>query len=41
MAPIHLHFELSGMKENQIVIMYALVTLVLSALAVWSVLAAF
>ena len=34
MSPIHHHFELSGMKENQIVIMYALVTLGLSALAV-------
>ena len=41
MAPIHHHFELSGMKENQIVIMYALVTLALCALAVWSVLAVF
>ncbi len=41
MAPIHHHFELSGMKENQIVLMYALVTLVLCALAVWSVLAVF
>jgi len=34
MSPIHHHFELSGMKENQIVIMYALVTLLLSAVAV-------
>ena len=34
MSPIHHHFELSGMKENQIVIMYALVTLGLSALAI-------
>lgn len=33
MSPIHHHFELSGMKENQIVVMYALVTLVLSVLA--------
>ena len=37
MAPIHHHFELSGMKENQIVLMYAAVTLVLSAIAVLSV----
>ena len=29
------------MKENQIVLMYAAVTLVLSALAVWSVAAVF
>ncbi len=36
MTPIHHHFELSGMKENQIVIMYALVTLALSVLAVVS-----
>ena len=41
MAPIHHHFELSGMKENQIVLMYAAVTLVLCALAVWSVAAVF
>ena len=39
MAPIHHHFELSGMKENQIVLMYVLVELVLCALAVGSVLA--
>ena len=36
MAPIHHHFELSGMKENQIVLMYAAVTLVLSVIAVLS-----
>ena len=36
MAPLHHHFELSGMKENQIVLMYAAVTLVLSLIAVWS-----
>ena len=41
MSPIHHHFELCGMKENQIVLMYAAVTLVLSALAVWSVAAVF
>lgn len=34
MSPIHHHFELSGMSENQIVTMYTLVTLALSALAV-------
>ncbi len=34
MSPIHHHFELSGMSEKQIVRMYALVTLALSALAV-------
>ena len=37
MTPIHHHFELSGMKENQIVLMYSAVTLALSLLAVWSV----
>lgn len=36
MAPIHHHFELSGMKENQIVLMYAAVTLALSVVAVFS-----
>ncbi len=41
MTPIHHHFELGGMKENQIVLMYAAVELVLCALAVWSVLAVF
>ena len=36
MTPIHHHFELSGMKENQIVLMYTLVTLALSLLAIGS-----
>ncbi len=36
MTPIHHHFELSGMKENQIVLMYAAVTLALCVFAVWS-----
>lgn len=36
MTPIHHHFELSGMKENQIVLMYAGVTLALCIFAVWS-----
>ena len=38
MSPIHHHFEMCGMKETQIVLMYAIVTLVLSAIAVLSVL---
>ncbi|MBQ8201686.1 MAG: phospho-N-acetylmuramoyl-pentapeptide-transferase [Clostridia bacterium] len=38
MSPIHHHFEMCGMKETQIVLMYAVVTLVLSAIAVLSVL---
>ena len=37
MSPIHHHFEKCGMKETQIVLMYAIVTLVLSAVAVLSV----
>ena len=41
MTPIHHHFELSGMKENQIVLMYAGVTLVLSLIAILSVKAFF
>ena len=36
MTPIHHHFELCGMKENQIVLMYAVVTLILSLIAVLS-----
>ena len=36
MAPIHHHFELCGMNENQIVLMYAAVTLVLSLIGIWS-----
>ncbi|MBQ2929817.1 MAG: phospho-N-acetylmuramoyl-pentapeptide-transferase, partial [Clostridia bacterium] len=38
MSPIHHHFEMCGMKETQIVLMYAIVTAVLSAIAVLSVL---
>ncbi|MHC1785519.1 MAG: phospho-N-acetylmuramoyl-pentapeptide-transferase [Christensenellales bacterium] len=34
MSPIHHHFELSGMSENQVVLMYAAVTFALSAMAV-------
>ena len=37
MSPIHHHFEMCGMKEPQIVLMYAIVTAVLSAIAVVSV----
>ncbi|MBE5776666.1 MAG: phospho-N-acetylmuramoyl-pentapeptide-transferase [Clostridiales bacterium] len=37
MSPIHHHFELCGMKEVQVVAMYFAVTLVLSAVAVLSV----
>ncbi|NLA53968.1 MAG: phospho-N-acetylmuramoyl-pentapeptide-transferase [Clostridiales bacterium] len=37
MSPIHHHFELSGMKENSIVVMYTLITLGLSVMAVLAV----
>lgn len=37
MSPIHHHFEMCGMKETQIVLMYAIVTAVLSVIAVVSV----
>ena len=36
MSPLHHHFEMCGMKENQIVLMYAAVTLVLSIIAIVS-----
>ena len=36
MTPIHHHFELCGMSENKIDIMYVIVTLVLSLIALWS-----
>ena len=36
MSPIHHHFELCGMKETQIDLMYALVEVVLSLIALWS-----
>ena len=38
MSPIHHHFEMCGMKETSIVLMYAIVTAVLSAIAVLSAL---
>ena len=41
MSPLHHHFELCGMKENQIVLMYAAVTLALCLLALWSMRAFF
>ncbi|MBE5769237.1 MAG: phospho-N-acetylmuramoyl-pentapeptide-transferase [Clostridiales bacterium] len=37
MTPIHHHFELSGMKETKVVLMYAIVTAVLSLIAIWGV----
>ena len=41
MSPIHHHFEMCGMKETQIVRMYGLVALALSALAVVSLISWF
>lgn len=38
MSPIHHHFELSGMKENAIVMMYTVITLVLSIVGVLAIL---
>ena len=38
MSPIHHHFEMCGMKETQIVLMYGVVTFALSAVAVVSML---
>lgn len=38
MSPIHHHFEMCGMKETSIVLMYGIVTAVLSAIAVLSIL---
>ena len=37
MSPIHHHFEMSGWSENKIVFVFSAVTLIFSALAVWSV----
>ena len=37
MSPIHHHFEMCGMKETQIVLMYAIITAVLSAIAWFSI----
>ena len=35
MSPIHHHFELCGMKETQIVLMYAGVTILTSLIGIW------
>lgn len=32
MAPIHHHFELSGWKENQVVMLFSVITLVVSVI---------
>ena len=37
MSPIHHHFEMCGMKETQIVLMYTIVTVVLSVIAWFSI----
>jgi UDP-N-acetylmuramyl pentapeptide phosphotransferase/UDP-N-acetylglucosamine-1-phosphate transferase len=36
MSPIHHHFEMCGMTENAIVRMYAIVTAILSVVAILS-----
>lgn len=36
MSPIHHHFELCGMKETQIDLMYAVITVVTCLIAIWS-----
>ena len=35
MAPLHHHFELGGMKETQVVLMFWSIGVVLAALGLW------
>ena len=37
MAPLHHHFELSGWRENKVVVVFSLITLISNVLAVISV----
>lgn len=37
MAPIHHHFELSGWKENKVVSIFGLITLVLCIIALYTI----
>jgi len=37
MAPLHHHFELSGWKENKVVSIFAVITLILSIIALYAV----
>ena len=37
MSPIHHHFELSGMTEQKVVIMYSIITGILSFIALFSI----
>lgn len=37
MAPIHHHFELSGWKENKVVSIFCLITLVLCIIALYTI----
>ena len=37
MAPLHHHFELSGWKENKVVSIFSIVTLVLCIVALYSI----
>ena len=36
MAPIHHHFELSGWKENKVVSIFSIITLILCIVALYS-----
>ena len=37
MSPIHHHFELCDMSENQIVVMYCVISIILSSIAIFSI----
>lgn len=37
MAPIHHHFELSGWKENKVVSIFSIITLILCIIALYSI----
>ena len=37
MAPLHHHFELSGWRENKVVVVFGLVTLIFCVLGIFSI----
>jgi phospho-N-acetylmuramoyl-pentapeptide-transferase len=37
MAPIHHHFQLTGWRENKIVIVFNLITIIGSVISVWAI----
>jgi phospho-N-acetylmuramoyl-pentapeptide-transferase len=37
MAPLHHHFELSGWKENKVVSVFSVITLLLSIIALFAI----